>query len=56
MIQLGGSIVDRHTFGTLVFIDSEGNCSPERIKNLNKWNDFNIEINVYIYLHHPNYN
>lgn len=40
MIQLGGSIVDRHTFGTLVFIDPEGNCSPERIKSLNKWNDF----------------
>jgi len=39
MIQIAGSVVDRNQGASLVFIDSEGNCTPERIKNLNCWDD-----------------
>ena len=37
MIQLGGSIVDRHWGGSLVMIDAEGNTTPDRIMSLNRW-------------------
>ena len=39
MLQLGGSIVDRHWGGTMVMIDAEGNTTPERIMSLNKWSE-----------------
>jgi len=38
MLQLAGSIVDRHWGATLVMIDAEGNTTPERIMSLNRWN------------------
>lgn len=39
LVQVSGSTVDRHPGSNMVFIDAEGNCGPERIKNLNNWND-----------------
>lgn len=39
IIQLAGSIVDSCWGANLVFIDAEGNTTPERIKSLNCWND-----------------
>jgi len=39
IIQLAGSIVDSCWGATLVFIDAEGNTTPERIKSLNCWDD-----------------
>lgn len=39
LIQVGGSIVDSCWGSTLVFVDAEGNTTPERIKSLNNWSD-----------------
>lgn len=40
LVQLGGSIVNNYCGSNMIFIDSEGNCGPERIKSLNNWNDY----------------
>ena len=38
-IQICGSMVDNCPGANLVFVDAEGNTTPERIKSLNCWND-----------------
>lgn len=43
MLQLGGSIVDRHPGASLVMIDAEGNTTVDRIKTLNRWNDMDFK-------------
>ncbi len=49
MIQVAGSIADRYWGGTLMFIDAEGNTTPERIKSLCHWDDIKFrEKCVYI--------
>jgi len=39
MVQLGGSIVDRCWGAMLVFVDAEGNTTPDRIMTLNRWSE-----------------
>ena len=39
LVQVTGQAVDRNYGSNSVIIDAEGNCGPERIKDLNNWSD-----------------